>query len=181
MKKLISFLAIFTLIITTGCGNKMLNTPTKKVEMFLGNYQSLDDEVMSQLDDTLANENMTDEQKDRYKEIMKKHYQNLTYEIKDEVIDGDMATVTVEIEVTDYTKVMDDADKYLSEHKDEFNDKDNKYDESLFIDYRLDLLEKAKDRVKYTLDLTLTKVDGEWQLDDISDIDEQKIHGMYNY
>ena len=29
--------------------------------------------------------------------------------------------------------------------------------------------------------MKLTKVDDEWQLDDLSDIDEKKIHGMYEY
>ena len=181
MKKIISFLAIFTLFICCGCNKEMYNTPNKRVEMFLENYQSLDDEVLTQLDDTLANEDMTEEQKERYKDIMKKHYQNLTYEIKDEVVDGDTATVTAEIEVTDYTKVMNDADTYLDENEAEFNNDEGVYDESLFNDYRLDQFETAKDTVKYTIDFTLTKVDDEWQLDDITDIDEQKIHGMYNY
>ena len=87
----------------------------------------------------------------------------------------------IEIEVTDYTKVMSDADKYLEENKDTFNDEEGKYDKTLFTKYRLDKLKEAKDTVKYTLDMTLTKVDDEWQLDDLSDIDEKKIHGMYEY
>ena len=76
---------------------------------------------------------------------------------------------------------MSDADKYLEENKDTFNDEEGKYDKTLFTKYRLDKLKEAKDTVKYTLDMTLTKVDDEWQLDDLSDIDEKKIHGMYEY
>ena len=60
-------------------------------------------------------------------------------------------------------------------------DEEGKYDKTLFTKYRLDKLKEAKDTVKYTLDMTLTKVDDEWQLDDLSDIDEKKIHGMYEY
>ena len=76
---------------------------------------------------------------------------------------------------------MTDDDKYLDENKDTFNYEEGNYDETLFTKYRLDKLKEAKDTVKYTLDMTLTKVDDEWQLDDISDIDEKKIHGMYEY
>ena len=115
------------------------------------------------------------------KMLLKKHYKNLKYEIKEEMIDGDNATVTVEIEVTDYSKVMTDADAYLEQNPNEFNDESGVYDVSLFTRYRLDKLKDAKDTVKYTLDLTLTKIEDEWALDALSETDESKIHGMYIY
>lgn len=181
MKKIVGFLTL--LLLLTGCGtNKLLNTPTKRVEMFLEKYQSLDDDVLEQLDDTIREEvAFNSEQREIYKELMKKHYKDLTYEIKDEIIDGDSATVTVEIEVTDYSKTMSDANTYLEEHRDEFNNDKDEYDASLFTTYRLEQLKKVKDRVNYTLDLTLTKVDDEWKLDNLSNADQEKIHGMYNY
>lgn len=168
MKKIALAFSMLMIILMSGCGEKtVLNTPTKKVEAFFANYQTLDDNVLAQLDETIdKDDTLTDEQKDEYRELMKKHYKNLKYDVKDEVIDGDKATVTVEIEVTDYTKVMSDADKYLEENKDTFNDEEGKYDKTLFTKYRLDKLKEAKDTVKYTLDMTLTKVDDEWQLDD---------------
>ena len=58
---------------------------------------------------------------------------------------------------------------------------DDVYDESLFINYRLDRLEEAKEKVKYTIDLTLTKVDEEWVLDDLTNDAEAKLNGVYNY
>lgn len=179
MKKFI--LLIASIMVFTGCG-KILNTPTKKVEIFFGNYQTLDDDVTSQLDKIVAEEeSFNTEQRKAYKSLMKKHYQHLKYDIKDERIDGDIATVTVEIEVTDYSKVMSDTEKYLSEHPEEFRNETGEYDKSKYMAYRLEQLKDAKDRVKYTLDLTLTKIDDEWRLDQISDVDEQKIHGMYVY
>lgn len=183
MKKIAWAFTMLMIVLMSGCGEKtILDTPTKKVEAFFANYQTLDEDVLTQLDDTIDNDDtLSEDQKDEYRELMKKHYQNLKYDVKDEVINGDTATVTVEIEVTDYTKVMTDADKYLDENKDTFNDEEGNYDETLFTKYRLDKLKEAKDTVKYTLDMTLTKVDDEWQLDDISDIDEKKIHGMYEY
>lgn len=183
MKKIALAFTMLMIVFMSGCGEKtMLDTPTKKVEEFFSNYQTLDEDVLTQLDETInQDETLAEDQRDEYRDFMKKHYQNLKYDVKDEVIDGDTATVTVEIEVTDYTKIMSDADSYLEENKDSFNDEEGKYDETLFTKYRLEQLKDAKDTVKYTLDLTLTKVDNEWKLDDISDENEKKIHGMYEY
>lgn len=184
MKKIGAFLLALFFVTGCSCGNTKLtmDTPTKKVETFLSNYQTLNSDVLTQLDEVVnKEENFTEEQKKDYKELIKKHYKNLTYEIKDEVIDGDNATVTVEIEVTDYSKIMTDADSYLQSHKDEFNNAEGIYDVNLFTKYRLEKLKEAKDKVKYTLNLTLTKVNDEWVMDKISDTDESKIHGMYVY
>ena len=53
--------------------------------------------------------------------------------------------------------------------------------EAKYIEYRLGKLGEAKDRVKYTIDFTLTKKDGKWMLDDIDDATRQKIHGLYEH
>lgn len=180
MKKI--FLLLFLPFLLVGCGQKTMNTPTKKVEMFFANYQSLDDKVIEQLNDVANEEELFNtEQRESYIELMKKHYQGLTYEIKDEVVDGDTATVTVEIEVTDYSKSLSDAEDYLNNNKAEFNDENDEYDESLFTTYRLDRLKESTDKVKYTLNIYLTKVDDEWQIDDLSETDRMKINGMYEY
>ena len=60
-------------------------------------------------------------------------------------------------------------------------DDDYNYIQEKFIDYRLSELEKVKDKVKYTLDLPLTKIDDKWELDQISSLDEDKILGIYEY
>lgn len=180
MKKLI--LLLTGILLMTGCGtSKLLNTPTKKVEMFFGKYQSLDEDVVKQLEEVSSSEMIfNEEQKKQYIDIMKKHYKNIKYDVKDEKIDGSTATVTVEIDVKDYSKIMEEADTYLEEHPSEF-EKDGEYNESLFTDYRLKKLKEAKDRVKYTVELTLTKIDDEWVLDDIDSVTEKKIQGIYDY
>lgn len=180
MKKFICFFIPFLLL---GCGNrKLLNTPTKKVEMFFSAYQSLDDNVLEQLNDTVNEEvAFNTEQRKIYIDLMKKHYQELKYDIKDAIEDGDLAMVTVEIEVTDYSKVMDEASEYLEDNVEEFNNESGEYDPKLFTTYRLEKLKDVKDRVKYTLEVNLTKIDDEWTVDDISESDQMKIHGLYNY
>ncbi len=181
MKKvLISLLALITL---TGCSLSTKNltneTPTEVVEKYFSNYQTLSTDVLSQLDTAIEKEQFTTTQASDYREVMKRHYKDLTYQIKDEVIDGDKATVVTEIEVYDYSKVLKDADTYQTEHKDEFNDAEGNYDISLFNTYRISKLKDVSDKVKYTLNLTLTKTDDKWVLDNISDTDESKIHGTY--
>lgn len=182
MKKIIVPFLMTLTILLSGCGETLNNTPTKQVEMFLMNYQTLNKDVIEALNDVLKSDNsMTESQKEKYKDIMKNHYKNLVYDIKDERIDGDTAVVTVEIEVYDYSKVIANANSYLEEHMDEFLDDDNKYNQEKFVDYRLSEFEKAKDKIKYTLDLTLTKIDDKWQLDKISSLDEDKILGVYEH
>lgn len=183
MKKLICFLVSFALLTGCGCQNgKLLNTPTKKVEMFLANYQTLDNDVLTQLDNVIDHEeSFTEAQKKTYRDLMKKHYQDITYDVKDEKIDGDSAVVTAEIEVRDYSKAITEANQYKKEHPEEFKNEASEYDESLFMDYRLEQLKKVKDTVKYTIDFTLTKVDDEWKLDTLTDEQEKKIHGLYTY
>ena len=124
---------------------------------------------------------MTTSQKNRYREILKKQYQHLSYEVKNETIDGDNATVEVEIEVFDYKKIIDNVDAYLNEHQTEFQNEDGTTNTEKFNDYRLGELEKAKDKVTYTLNLTLHKEDDKWKLDDLTDAEISKIHGLYEY
>ena len=70
--------------------------------------------------------------------------------------------------------------EYLQQNPDEFK-KDGEYDESLFNDYKLKQLENAKDKVTYTLNLTLSIVDDKWRLDNLTDTEISKIHGLYTY
>lgn len=180
-KKFLSSGLIMLLLLTfilTGCGN-MMNTPTKKVEEFLSKYQTMDSKVLKQLDEVLEDGTFfNDDQREKYRDLMKNQYQNISYKIKDEKIDGDEATVTTEIEVYDYSKAVDASEKYLEEHKDDFY-KDDVLDEEKYMDYKINAMKEIKDKVTYTIDFTLTKKDDTWQMDDISEIDRQKIHGIY--
>lgn len=176
MKKIIYSLLIILSI--TGCnlGKDMNNTPTKKVEAYLDSYQKLDDNVLNDLDDLVDNTEYTVEQKVRYKEIFKKHYSNLSYEIKDEKIDGDKSEVEVSIEVTDYSRILSEE-----VNKDDFKDENGEYSPSLYFDYQLDKFEKADEKVKYNIVFKLTKRNKEWVIDDLDEISKKKIHGIYLY
>lgn len=221
MKKILIILISFILL--TGCG-MTANTPTDSVEKFLGKYQSMDSEVLAQLDNVVSGDDtMNDQQKSDYQALMEKQYQNLSYKIKDEEIDGDTATVLVEIEVYDYANSIAESREYYNEHRDEFDtddiigndgsnttdnntvddegiinggdvdnndedDEDNDTDlgdvvedilDSAFIDFKIKQLKDVTDKAKYEITFHLTKEDDEWIIEDISDTDRQKLHGLY--
>ena len=178
MKKIVKVLTF--LILLTGCGD-IMNTPTKKVEELLGKYQMKDQVVLTQLDDAIEKQNLSSSQKDKYKDIMMKQYGSLSYKIMDETVNGDTAIVKTEIEVNDYGKVIRDANVYLTSHEDEFNNSNNQFDNNKFVDYKLKQMDSTKDRVKYTLELSVSKIDGKWVLDGLTDTEREKINGLYGY
>lgn len=175
MKKLLVIMSIFLLV---GC--ELNNTPTKKTEQFLSNYQILHKDVIADLDGMINKTNYTNEQKETYKELMKKQYKSLIYQIKDEKIDGNKAYVTVQIEVFNYGKALNEAEMYLNDHRNEFTD-NGVYNESKYLSYQLEQLKKETEKVKYTLTFSLTKTNNKWELDDLTETMEEKINGVYIY
>lgn len=179
MKK--TLLILLLLLCLTGCST-LMNTPTKKVEYLLSKYQSNDDGVLNQLDDTLLKDTiLSNEQKDRYKNIMKKQYKDLMYTIKDEAIDGKTAVVEVEIEVYDYAKMVTNTEEDLINNPDKYKDSTGEVNTTIYNDTKLTNLENVTDRVKYTINFTLSKVDEEWIVDDLTETERMKIHGLYAY
>ena len=178
MKKFLAFL--FLLALFGGC-NDLLNTPTKRVEEFLHKYQVLDEKLLNNLDYSLESNNLNEEEKKIYREIMKKQYKDLTYKIKDEEIDGEIATVKVEIEVYDYNLANIKTNDYLNKNNDYFLNDEGIIDESKYIDYKLNIMKDINERVKYTLEFIIRKKDKIWVMDNISKDDILKIHGVYSY
>jgi hypothetical protein len=176
MKKIL--VVLIAIISLTGCkmGEKLTNTPTNKVETYLNSYQSLDSNLLNDLDNLIRDTDYTVDQKASYKELMKTHYKNLVYSIKDETINGDKATVTAEIEVTDYSKIIS-----TEANQEDYLDEEGLYDKELFYDYQLGIMKDTKETVKYTIIFYLTKVNDTWALDDLTEATKEKIHGIYVY
>ena len=178
MKKLLIVLVLTLLVV--GCGN-MMDTPTKKVEALLNKYQTQDKEVLEQLDSVVEEAGiLSDDQQDKYRNLMKRQYQNLNYKIKNETEDGENATVTVEIQVFDYGKAIADAENYLANNTDEFIiSETNSIDSSKYMDYKIEKMSSTSSKVTYTINFSLTKVDDEWVLNNLNDIDRLKLHELY--
>ncbi len=174
MKKVLYVLVAIVLLTGCSCTADMGNTPTKKVEDYLNKYQTNDNDVVSDLDDVLTNDTtLTDDERNDYSDFMQAHYKDMQYEIKDETIDGDVATVDAEVTVRNYATVVNEANDYRLNNPDEFDD------DNTFASYRLDKLKEVTDTETYTITFHLTKEDEEWKIDNLSDDDLRKLSGLY--
>ncbi len=164
-KKIILFGIIMFLLI--GCS--MSNTPTSKVEEILMKYQRLDNDIKTAIDNVLDEQNFNDDHKERYRKLLEKQYKNMTYEIKEERIDGNTATIITEIEVLDYKNAISDLTFDSTIYTKE------SYDEE-----KLNRLENVDSKVTYTMELTLTKdEDDVWHLNALTNEQIKKIQGMF--
>lgn len=179
MKK---FLVLVFMFLLMGCEINLTNTPTKQVEKFLINYQTLNKKVVNKLENEIEEDvSLTNDQQEKYLDFWKKHYQGLNYTIKDQTENGDEAIVIAEIEVNDYSKIISESSAYLSNNPEEFVDIYGEYDLTKFNDYKLEQLLKAKERVTYTLEFKVKKENKKWKLENLSEEDYSKLSGMYNY
>lgn len=178
MKKLCLFL--ITLIATVGCACTMTKA-SDAVKEYLGKFNNQDAEILVELDELVKDENLTEEQSETYKEVMKKQYTDLKYEIVEETYNGDEATVTTKITVYDLYSAQKEAETYKSEHMEEFQNDNKIYDADLFLDYKIEQMKKSDKRIEYTIDFKVIKKDGKWMVENVSTEDLEKIHGIYNY
>lgn len=168
MKKILSILVFLFLLV--GCS--LSNTPTSKVEDLLSKYQMLDSDIKNGIDSVLEGESLTEDQRNRYRKLIENQYKNLSYEVKDETIDGNTATITVEIEVLDYKKSINETNEYYLGA--------TGYTTYEYNDTKLSNLEKVKDKVTYTIDFDVVKDnDGNWKISSLSNETIKKIQGMY--
>lgn len=177
MKKF--FIMFITLVlICSGCAK---DQAANAVRNYLDKFNNHAPEVLAELDDLIAKEDLDEDNKKMYEEIMKKQYTDLKYVIVDEKYNGDEATVITKITVYDYFKVQKDANNYLQNHQNEFLNEDKKYDSSLFLKYKLEQMKKVTDKVDYTVEFKVNKQDGTWVIENPSQTDLEKIHGIYDY
>lgn len=165
MKKKMTVLLILFGLFITGCG--LNNTPNSKVEELLAKYQSLDESIVITPNSLVNGNNLNDDMQNKYRKIIEKQYKNMTYEIKETKEDGNTATVTTEIEVTDFKSIQD---KYnLSNYQ------EDEYNRLLLED-----LKNAKEKITYTIDFQLTKDDkGNWNVNNLDSEQTNKLLGIY--
>ena len=175
MKKVIVALVLTLLI--TGCGG---NNARTAVDSYLKQYKNLSSEVLVDMEDVIEKENLTNEQEDKYRAVLKKQYKDLTYEIIEEEYDNDVSYVTAKITVYDLYSAQSDASIYLEENTDKFTKEDGEYDDSLFIDEKLSNMNHSTDRIEYKITFTVTKENDKYVVEQPSENDLMKIHGIYN-
>ena len=131
----------------TGCN--LNNNPTSKVEELLGKYQGLDKEITYDYTSLTNDSSLSKELIEKYEEV------------KEETIDGNTATITTEIEVINYKKVLEESKE--SNH------------ETIIKE-----LNHTKNKTTYTIDFTVTKTKkGKWIIDPITEEQKLKLLGIY--
>ena len=176
MKKII--ISIISLILL-GCS--LSNTPTSSVERYLNKYNNLDEEVLMDLETKVNSEDLSNIDREKYKNVLTRQYKDMKYVIKDESINGDKAEVLVKITVYDLYKIEEYSYNYMNEHIDEFSDVNNEFDNDLFNNFRIEQMLKTNNRVDYEILFKLDKVNDDWEIRELNRDDLEKIHGLYDY
>lgn len=153
------------------------DSPVDLVNQYMKRYQNLDSQVVNDIvydfDDSL-----TEKQQEQYVEIMKRQYENLTYEISESEINGTDAIITVQFEVYDLSSAMSQADSYVEVYHDKFVENDE-FDVYSAIDYKLQFLISYNERITYSVKFAFYKENRQWKLTDLSESDLKKIRGTY--
>ena len=180
MKKIL--LGIILLLFITGCEMKMDMTPSEAVANWMTSHQERNDSVVKELDDWLDKQNLDNESKSSFKTALEKQYQNLSYEILEEDIDKDKATVVVEIEVLDYYSSFEKSRDYFEKHLEEFFEtvpEGRTNDSKELRTYQIKGLENVEDKTKYQITFDLTKDNNTWKIDDTKEDIFMKMYGLY--
>lgn len=177
MKKLIIFLVCLFCAVGCSCSN---DKAADAVEKYLNDYKGLSDNVMTDIDKLVEKEDMKDEHKKTYKDIIKRQYRDLNYTIENEDYDGDTARVTVKLTVYDLYKVQKETSNYLKENQSEFLT-NGSYDADKYLEYKLKQMHDTKETISYTIVFKVNKNDGKWQVEQPDEETLEKIHGIYNY
>lgn len=180
MKKIVSLVMAFAMFVgMTGCGAK--ETPETAVKNALDAIKAFDSEKAAKyMDyDALMKDVETGTQSENAKEdeAVKLVFKNLTYDIKSSTVDGDTATVKTEITNADMSSVITEmvtqvfALATTVTNPDELGDKGAKIFE--------DLLNSADvKKTTKTVDIKLTKVDGNWRIDTDEDMMNAILGGL---
>lgn len=179
MKKILGIISIMLIAITFAGCTVNDTKPEDAIDTMFEKYRNKDDNVITQLKETIENEVMNDKNKAKYQELMEKQYDRLAYVIKSVKEDKDTATATVELTVLDYKSAILEAEQELENDPSKFNDDKGEYSEDKFTKRKLELMEKVDDTITETVELSLSKKANMWQVDDLSDEDIKKIHGLY--
>ena len=176
MKKII--VTVLTIFIVSGCKSKMLASDV--VKDYLYNYINISKDVKNSLNIVIDNnKEFNQEDKKLYKKIFLKQYRDLKFMILSEEYDNDKALITVNINVYDLSKAEEEATNFLSTHLKDFYDENNIFNNEKYINYKLNLMYNTNERIDYSIVFFLNKKKNNWILEQPTDSDLEKIHGIY--
>lgn len=146
-------------------------SPIDLTNDFFNKYKKCDSEVVDKIEYPFDDE-LSEKQLKKYKELIKSQYKALDYEIAEEHIGEESAIVKVQFNVLDYKSSYDKATSYLSLYGQAKSDTKK-------IDYKLKEMEKTKSKEKYSIEFNFHKLEGKWQMVDLTEADLQKLAGIF--
>ena len=186
-RRIIAILLIFALLFTmTACGSKPADepaepepSPSMALDSMLKAIQDLDFETAQQyyLGDMGSLEGLTESSSgtDEVVNRMLREALNFDYTLDNEVIDGDTATVDLVFKTFNMAEILEEVltqliarAAYLQQGgmtSDEFQEEMN----NIVIGIYTDIIKKADKDLEISLTVGLTKVDGQWKVDDLKD------------
>ncbi len=178
MKKVLVVLC--AILLFTGCSCSLNDTkPEEAVETFFEKYRAKDDNIITQLKDTIENEDLNDGAKEKYQDLMEKQYDSFAYAIKDIKEEKDEAVATVELTVLNYRSAILKTEEELKNNPEKFNDEEGNFSEEKYMDYKIEKMQEVNDTTTHTIELSLTKENGMWKVNQLSSDDISKLHGLY--
>lgn len=178
MKKII--LIICAILLFTGCSCSLNDhTPEEAIDTFFEKYRNKDNDIITQLKDTIENEDLIDSSKEEYETLMENQYDQFSYVIKNIEKNDDMATATIELQVLNYKSAILRAEDDLQQNPEKFNDEKGNFSEEKYKIYKIELMKDVDEMTKYTIEINLTKENGMWHVDQLSDEAISKLHGLY--
>lgn len=161
-KLMISVLAISMVLSMAACGKA--NTPTKVVEKQMQELK--DEKVETELSSLVSDSSVAKKYGDDYKKLLKK-IQDFDYEVTDEKVDGDSATVTVKITTYNFGQAY--KDMYNQVVKDANNGKITSSTDLTSYIYKMmfqkmNALEKKDFKTSVKVKCTKNE-DGDWETD----------------
>lgn len=176
MKKFVAILIM--LLCLTGCG---MNTAKNAVDCYMKKYKTLDSEVLVDMENTIELENLNESQKELYRDVLKKQYKDLKYKIIDEQKEDDKTYITVKVTVYDLYKANKNTADYFENNREEFNNENGEYDVDKYLEFKLNKMKKTTDTIEHTIKFTVVKEEDKYVVEQLSNDDLLKIHGIYNY
>lgn len=151
--------------------NASVKTPVELTESFMKKYQIADSEIMNKIEYPFDDQ-LTDEQLKRYKDLIETQYLALDYQIVEENIGELDAIIKVEFSVFDYASSYDKATNYLNVYEKDMSSIKQ-------VDYKLKEMENTQEKITYAITFNYYKLDGKWIMLEVSDTDLSKLSGTY--
>ena len=71
------------------------------------------------------------------------------------------------------------VEQELKNNPEKFNDESGNFSEQKYMDYKIEEMTNVTDTTTHTIEVTLTKEAGMWKVDQLSNEDISKLHGLY--